>query len=312
MTEPGLIQLVCDQPGQRLDQFVTAVLADLSRTEVQRLIKNQQIVVNGQPAKSSYRVEVGDQIAVNIPPRQSPSLEAETIPLDVIYEDADLAAIHKPSGMVVHPATGNETGTLVNAALARWPDMRRVTGEERAGVVHRLDKDTSGVIVLAKTSAALKSLQEQFKARTVYKKYLALAEGSPASPIGIIDAPIGRDPRQRKRMAVIRNGRASITHYKVVETFEECVLLELEPATGRTHQIRVHLAWLGHPVVSDSVYGHRKQVIKSPRLFLHAAELEVDSPTTGERLRFAALLPSQLEEVLARLRKANVPWNEQS
>jgi len=302
MTKPDPIYLACDQPGQRLDQFVAAAVADLSRTEVQRLIKDNQIAVNGHPAKASYRVEAGDEITVTIPPRQPQTLEAESIPLDVIYEDDDLAAIHKPAGMVVHPAIGNETGTLVNAALSRWPDMRRVTGEERAGVVHRLDKDTSGVIVLAKTNAALKSLQEQFKARTVYKKYLALAEGLPASATGVIDAPIGRDSRQRQRMAVVRNGRASITRYRVIETFAECSLLELEPSTGRTHQIRVHLTWLGHPIVGDKVYGRRKQAIESSRLFLHAAELEVDSPSTGERLRFAAPLPPELEDVLARLR----------
>ncbi len=303
------IELTAEQPGQRLDQFVAAALDDLSRTEAQRLIKDGQIVVNGRTAKPSYRVEAGDTIRVTIPPPKAQSIEPEAIPLDVLYEDGDLVAVNKPAGMVVHPATGNEHGTLANAALARWPEMRRITGEERPGIVHRLDKDTSGVIVLAKTSAALKSLQDQFKARAVYKRYIALAEGLPASLSGIVDAPIGRDPRQRKRMAVIRDGRAARTKYHVTETFEGCVLMELEPATGRTHQLRVHLAWLGHPIVGDKVYGHRKQTIPAPRLFLHAAELQVDSPSTGARLRFEAALPAELAAVLGRLRQSSAPWH---
>jgi 23S rRNA pseudouridine1911/1915/1917 synthase len=187
--------------------------------------------------------------------------------------------------------------------------MSRITGEDRAGVVHRLDKDTSGVILLAKTSDALKSLQAQFKARTVKKTYLALADGHPQTDTGLIDAPIGRDPRQRKRMAVVRHGRASRTRYQVLETFDECCLLSLEPATGRTHQIRVHLAWLGNPVVGDGVYGHRRQHIDCPRLFLHAAGLQIDSPSTGQRLAFSAPLPPDLEEVLARLRAGSRPWS---
>jgi 23S rRNA pseudouridine1911/1915/1917 synthase len=297
-----MIQLTPDTPGQRLDQYVAAAVDALSRTETQRLIKAGQVTVNGSPAKASYHVEEGDTITVVIPPPQSQVIAPEDIPLDVLYEDDDLAAIHKPAGMVVHPAFGHNSGTLVNAALARWPDMRRVTGEDRAGIVHRLDMDTSGVILLAKTSEALKSLQAQFKARTVHKRYLALVDGHPQTDTGIIEAPIGRDPRQRKRMAVVKRGRASMTRYDVLEKFEACALLSLEPATGRTHQLRVHLAWLGNPVVGDDVYGHRKQRVECPRLFLHAAELQVDSPSTSARLTFSAPLPAALEDVLARLR----------
>jgi 23S rRNA pseudouridine1911/1915/1917 synthase len=304
----NLIQLTPDTPGQRLDQYLAAAVDSLSRTEAQRLIKAGQVTVNGNPAKSSYHVEAGDAIRVSIPPSQPQVIAAEAIPLDVLYEDDDLAAIHKPAGMVVHPAFGHLSGTLVNAALARWPDMRRITGEDRAGIVHRLDKDTSGVIVLAKTSEALKSLQAQFKARTVKKKYLGLADGHPPTDAGIVEAPIGRDPRQRKRMAVVKRGRASLTRYEVLEKFEACSLLALEPATGRTHQIRVHLAWLGNPVVGDDVYGHRKQRVECPRLFLHAAELEVDSPSTGARLIFSAPLPAELEGVLAGLRAKPSVW----
>lgn len=305
----GTITLSPDAPGQRLDQYLAAAVESLSRTEAQRLIKAGQVTVNGRSAKAAYRIEPGDSIAITLVMRQPQVIAPEDIPLDVVYEDADLAAVDKPAGMVVHPAYGNVSGTLVNAALARWPEMRRITGEDRAGIVHRLDKDTSGVIVLARTSAALKSLQAQFKARTVAKKYLALADGHPETDAGIIEAPIGRDPRQRKRMAVVKHGRPALTRYEVIEKFEECCLLSVEPATGRTHQIRVHLAWLGHPLVGDEVYGHRKQRIACPRLFLHAAELQVDSPSSGARLTFSAPLPVELEAVLARLRRETDSWH---
>ena len=312
-TPPISIDLSPETPGQRLDQYLAAAVSTLSRTEAQRLIKAGQVTVNGGVAKASYRLEPGDTVRVEIPPHQPQTVAAEDIPLSVLYEDGDLAAVDKPAGMVVHPAYGNASGTLVNAALARWPEMRRVTGEDRAGIVHRLDKDTSGVIVLARTSEALKSLQAQFKARSVAKKYLALVDGFPQTDTGLIDAPIGRDLRQRKRMGIVRKGRPSQTRYTVLEKFEGCCLLLLEPATGRTHQIRVHLAWLGNPVVGDSVYGHRRQQVECPRLFLHAAELQVDSPSTGTRLVFSAPLPPELEEVLARLRASSAdPWNVNS
>ncbi len=303
-----MLELAVNVDNQRLDRFVADALPSLSRTEVQRLIKAGEIRVGGATVRPSYRLSVGETISVNLPPPRDRTIPAEPIPLDVIYEDADLVAIHKPAGMVVHPAHGSERGTLVNAALARWPEMRRVSGEERAGVVHRLDKDTSGVLVMGKTPAALKALQAQFKARTVTKRYVALVEGIPESSRGVIDAPIGRDPRQRKRMAVIPQGRPAITHYAVAEMFAAHSLLDVEPLTGRTHQIRVHLAWLGHPVVGDRVYGRRKPGIPLPnRIFLHAAELQVDSPSTGKRLIFLAPLPAELVAVLDDLRRANPP-----
>lgn len=290
--------------GLRIDQYLADAIPTLSRTEVQRLIKSGDVQVNSAPVKPSYRLTAGEIITVAIPAPVVRTVEAEAIPLDIIFEDADLVAINKPAGMVVHPAHGNESGTLVNAALARWPEMRRVTGEERAGVVHRLDKDTSGVIVLAKTNEALKSLQAQFKARSTSKRYTALVEGIPASSTGIIDAPIGRDPRQRKRMAVIKKGgRASKTRYTIIESFVHHSLLDIDLYTGRTHQIRVHMAWLGHPVAADRIYGPRKLSIPlKDRIFLHAAELQVDSPSTGERLTFIAPLPDALEHVLVTLR----------
>lgn len=302
------LYLAADTGGDRLDRFVAVALPELSRTEVQRLIKAGLITVDGRPARASYRVMPGDRVIVTIPAPPPQSIDAELIPLDVIYEDADLAAINKPAGMVVHPAAGNRSGTVVNAALARWPEMRRITGEERAGVVHRLDKDTSGVLVLAKTPTALKSLQQQFKQRTVYKRYIALVEGVPESSSGLIEAAIGRDTRQRRLMAVVRDGRPAVTRYDVIEHLGDYALLSVEPHTGRTHQIRVHLAWLGHPVVGDTVYGRRKQRIRMKRLFLHAAELQVDSPSTGARLTFSAPLPGALEDTLAKLRRGLSGW----
>jgi 23S rRNA pseudouridine1911/1915/1917 synthase len=298
-----IFELTAVQGGERLDRFVAAALPQLSRAAVQRLIKAGHIQVNDQPAKASLRLEVGDRVHVTLPPAEPTDIQPEAIPLAVLYEDADLAAVDKPAGMVVHPAHGHTGGTLVNAALARWPEMAAVGGPERAGIVHRLDKDTSGVIVLAKTPAALEALQAQFKARTIYKRYLALVEGTPATPTGLIDAPIGRDQRQRKRMAVRHDGRPAVTRYTLLEDFDSHSLLAVEPQTGRTHQIRIHLAWLGHPVVGDLVYGFRKQRIKMKRFFLHAAELELDSPSTGERLKFEAPLPAGLQNVLDKLRQ---------
>jgi 23S rRNA pseudouridine1911/1915/1917 synthase len=299
-------RLSVEQPGLRLDQFIVQHLPDLSRTEVQRLIKAGDVQVNEQLTKPAYRVEAGDVIDVLVPEAQEATIEAEAIPLEIIYEDDDVVAINKPAGMVVHPAYGNTSGTLVNAALSRWPQMKRITGEDRAGIIHRLDKDTSGVIVLAKTSAALKSVQGQFKARTVSKTYIALVDGIPPTPTGVIDAAIGRDPRQRKQMGVVRNGRKAVTHYTIIETFDEHALLKLEPQTGRTHQLRVHLKWLGYPIVADKVYGRRKVSVICPRMFLHAVTLEIDSPSTGARLHFSAPLPGELEEVMVHLRKANL------
>ncbi|MBN1429605.1 MAG: RluA family pseudouridine synthase [Anaerolineae bacterium] len=309
-SQEQLTQFTVDEGGQRLDLFVVAAIPTLSRTEVQRLIKAGLVTVNGQTAKSSYQLSAGEAVSVSMLSVQTQPTLAEDIPLDVLYEDDDLVAINKPCGLVVHPAIGNESGTLVNAALMRWPDMCRVTGEERAGIVHRLDKDTSGVIVMAKTPDALKSLQTQFHDRLVYKRYIALVEGIPEQPSGIIEAPIGRNPKNRRRMAVVQDGREAVTRYDITETFEDCALISVEIKTGRTHQIRVHMGWLGHPVVADAIYGRKTSVVECPRLFLHAAELQVTSPSTGERLHFESQLPSELQAVLKKLRQIPI-YNEE-
>lgn len=287
--------------GARLDKVIAEQVDDLSRTRIQALIKAGQITVNGASSKASYKLEAGDNIAVHLPEPETSEVVPEDIPLDVLYEDDDLIAINKPAGMVVHPSYGHSSGTLVNGVLYRWPELREVGDQHRAGIVHRLDKDTSGVIVVARTPKAHRSLAEQFEQRRTKKKYLALVEGNPVNSTGRIEAPIGRDHRQRKRMAVVREGREATSEYKVLELYAHHALLEVRIFTGRTHQIRVHLAFIGHPIVGDDVYGYRKQRIKMKRNFLHAAELTVYSPTTGEPLTFTAPLPVSLQNTLDKL-----------
>lgn len=313
--EPRLesVELAAPAGEPRLDRFVADCLPALSRSQVKRLIKDESVLVNGETAKPSSRLGEGDTVRVTLPLQDdSPHVEAEDIPLDVLYEDGHLVAINKPAGMVVHPAAGNEHGTLVNAALHRWPEIRGVGEEGRSGVVHRLDKDTSGVIVMAKTPNALALLQQQFRKRVIEKEYIALVEGVPSTTTGLIDAPIGRDPKRRKRMSVMHGGRKSATRFLVVEEFGSHALLRVKPMTGRTHQIRVHLAWLGHPIAADRVYGYRKPTIRlSDRIFLHARKLTVESPSTGEPLNFTAPLPEKLQNLLDDLRrKARGAWQE--
>lgn len=297
-----IISLAFERGGERLDKALAAALPDLSRSQIQRLIKGAYVTVEGRVAKPSTRLEPGDRVIVRLPPPQPTALVAEAIPLDIVYEDADILVVNKPAGMVVHPAHGHASGTLVNAVLAHCPELEGVGGEQRPGIVHRLDKDTSGLIVIAKNDRAHRELQRQFKAREVAKAYLALVEGRVSPQRGIIEAPIGRDPVHRQRMAVVRNGREAVTRYMVLETFPEYTLVEVEPVTGRTHQIRLHLAFIGHPVVGDRVYGRRKQRLNLNRHFLHAHRLTLTLPGTGERRTFIAPLPPELEAVLAELR----------
>ncbi len=311
MTERTVI-LSVPKAGQRLDKFVAEALADLSRTAVQRLIDDGDITVNGQPSKPAYKLGQGDRIAVRIPPAAPTDVQPQAIPLDIVYEDADLLVINKAAGMVVHPAAGHNEGTLVNAVLAHCPDLAGVGGQVRPGIVHRLDKDTSGLIVVAKHDAAHHALQRQFKARTVSKVYLALVEGNITPPQGIIEAPIGRDKLQRKRMAVTPDGRPATTEYKTIESFENYTLVEARPRTGRTHQIRVHFAWLQFPLAGDHVYGRRKQkqlpwpapLGRLARHFLHAHTLSFQLPSDGRMVIFSAPLPPDLEAVLQGLRQS--------
>jgi len=296
------VEFTVDTPGERLDKVLATRLGQFSRVQIQALIRDGQVTVGGRPAKSSYRVEEGDVIRVSVPePEAESGPEPEAIPLDVLYENDDLAVIDKPAGMVVHPAYGHRSGTLVNAVLARWPSIAAWGEPERAGIVHRLDKETSGVIVVAKTPEVLEALRALFKERAVEKRYLALVEGAPDTPDGIIDAPIGRDPNQRKRMAVARAGREAVTEFHVIEQYDEFSLVEVFPKTGRTHQIRVHLAFIGHPVVGDTVYGRRRQRIRMKRHFLHAAAISFPLPGSGEVVTVEAPLPVPLQDILNKL-----------
>lgn len=296
--------LQADRAGVRVDKYIAEAVPDLSRAAVQRLMDEGRILVNGAAVKPSRRLELGDTISVLIPPPQMTEIVAETIPLDVVYEDSDIIVVNKPAGMVVHPAFGHVGGTLVNAVLAHCPDLSGVGGELRPGIVHRLDKDTSGLIVVAKGDTALRNLQAQFKGREVRKVYLALAEGHVTPATGLIDAPIGRDPKARKKMAVVaKGGREAQTEYQVRENYEAHTLVEAHPLTGRTHQIRIHMAFIGHPIAGDPIYGFRKQRARSPRLFLHAARLGFRLPGSGEWREFQAPLPDDLVRVLETLRR---------
>ena len=305
-----VLSFIVNQGGERLDRWLAAALPDCSRTEIQRWIKEGHVIVDGALPKASYKVRPGDEITVQIPPPLPAVAQPEPIPLDILYEDDHLLVINKPAGMVVHPAPGrvHRTGTLVNAVLAHVPNLA-VGGEQRPGIVHRLDKDTSGVILVAKNDAALRDLQAQFKARTVEKVYLALVEGELPTAHGRIEAPIGRDPRHRQRMAVVteQKGRPAVTDFRVRERFPDYTLIETYPRTGRTHQIRIHLASIGHPVVGDPLYGRKHSRLHCPRQFLHALKIGVRLPGSGIWAEFTAPLPADLEEVLERLRQERMP-----
>ncbi|MBN1371605.1 MAG: RluA family pseudouridine synthase [Anaerolineaceae bacterium] len=289
----------------RLDKFLVEQLPEFTRSRLQGLIKDGFVQVNEKVAtKTGLTVEAGMEVVVRVPPPQPSDLVAEDIPLEVIFENDDLIVVNKPAGMVVHPAAGHASGTLVNAALGYAPDLEGISGEQRPGLVHRLDKDTSGLILLAKNDRAYHWLQDQFRLRQVKKVYLALVDGHPPTPTGRIEAAIGRDPSQRKKMAVVPDakGRESVSEYFTREVFPEHTLLDVHPHTGRTHQIRVHLAFLGCPVTADPVYGTRKPSIDLKRHFLHAYKLTVRLPGESEERTFEAPLPAELEAVLADLR----------
>jgi 23S rRNA pseudouridine1911/1915/1917 synthase len=299
-----IIELHVDQGGTRLDKYIAERIPELSRSRVQRLLEQKLVSIHGRVPKASYEVEAGDLITVRVPPPEPIVAKPEDIALQITYEDADIIVVDKPAGMVVHPAHGHRSGTLVNALLAYCPDLAGIGGKLRPGIVHRLDKDTSGLIVVAKNDAAHSHLQRQFKQRQVEKTYLALTEGCLPAAHGVIDAPIGRDPKHRKRMAVVPGaGREARTEYTVREFLADHSYVEARLVTGRTHQIRVHFAAIGHPLVGDRVYGYRKQQLPVSRHFLHAARLAFSLPSTAERVEFLSELPSELAAVLESLRQ---------
>ena len=300
-----LVSFTVEAGGERLDKITPAHVPDLSRATAQRLIKAGEVTVNGRLSKPSYRVQVGDDVVVRVPTEMPAPVVPENIPLDVIYEDDALLVVNKPAGMVVHPAYGHASGTLVNAVLAHCPQIADVGGPDRAGVVHRLDKDTSGLILIAKDGVTRAALQRQFKRRQVAKTYLALVEGQMQPREGVVEAPVGRDKRQRKKMAVVRSGREARTLYRAIEYFANYTLLEVRPHTGRTHQVRVHLSWLGYPIVGDAVYGRHRQRLLRGRHFLHAARIRFSHPATSEEVEFEATLPPELAAVLDQLRRGS-------
>jgi 23S rRNA pseudouridine1911/1915/1917 synthase len=284
-----------DEGGQRLDQFLRAQLPEHSRAYLQKLIDDDHILVNAKPSKPSYTVRAGDQVTVEIPPPRPLEAQPERIALEVLYEDDDLIVINKPAGMVVHPAAGNYTGTLVNALLHHCRgQLAGIGGVERPGIVHRLDKGTSGCIVVAKTDAAHQSLVAQFKARRVKKIYRAVGWGRIARPTGKIEGVIGRSERDRKKMsATAQRGRPSLTEYRVLKQHADCALVELTLHTGRTHQIRVHMAYIGHPLVGDATYGKVKIPIERP--LLHSYKLGLTHPRTGQPMEFTAPMPKDFK-----------------
>ena len=305
MSEPIVLTYRKDTP-QRLDKFLVSHLRGYSRSRLQSIIKQGNVMIDGEIAKKNGQlIEKGVIVEIVIPPSEPAEIVPENIPLDLIFENDDLMVINKPAGMVVHPAAGHATGTLVHAALAHAPNIEGVGGVQRPGIVHRLDKDTSGVILLAKNDRTHHWLQDQFRDRQVKKTYLALLDGSPPTPEGRVEAHIGRDTSQRKRMAVTspKKGREAISEYTTQEKFDHHTLVRVSILTGRTHQIRVHMAFLGCPVAGDLVYGRQHSTIGVKRHFLHAHKLQVIIPGEATPQTFEAPLPEELESVLQSLRR---------
>ncbi len=298
---PTLTALPEDR-GLRLDAWLAKRLPELSRARLQALITQGCVTLQNRPVKASLKVVPGLTASVEIPPPQPATPQPEPIPLHIIYEDADIVVLDKPAGLVVHPAAGHASGTLVNALLHHCPDLQGIGGELRPGIAHRLDRDTSGLMVAAKNDAALTGLQAQFKAHQVRKVYLAIAAGQPDPPSGRIESLIGRSAQDRKKMSARpARGRSAVTHYETVRAYGDWSLLRVRIETGRTHQIRVHLSHLGHPVAGDPVYGRGPAVslpAPAPRQMLHAAELAFTHPRTGKPLAFQAPLPPDMQRLL--------------
>lgn len=293
---------------QRLDKFLTENLPEFSRSRIQGLIADGFVEVDGRAAKKAGQtLETGSTLTVRIPPPVPTDLIPEDIPLNIVFENDELLVVNKPAGMVVHPAVGHASGTLVNAVLGYDPDIEGIGGEERPGVVHRLDKDTSGLILLAKNERAHRWLQDQFRLRQVEKTYLALVDGKPPTPSGRVEVHIGRDPKSRKRLAVVSaaKGREAISEYKTLERFKHHALLEFHPLTGRTHQIRLHCAFLKCPIAGDAVYGRKSPSVEINRHFLHASRLKIILPNEEAARTFEAPLPDELAALLELLRNEN-------
>lgn len=288
--------------NKRLDLFLSEKFEHMSRSYVQGLIENESVKVNNKVKKSNYKLKFGDEISIEVPTPVELQVEGEKIPIDTIYEDSDVIVVNKPQDMVVHPAPGNYTGTLVNALLYHCKDLSGINGVIRPGIVHRIDKDTTGILVVAKNDNAHNKLAEQLKNHSMTRTYYALVEGNVKQDEGIVNAPIGRHPVDRIKMAVVKDGREAVTHYRVIERFGDYTLVKCNLETGRTHQIRVHMAHIGHPLVGDNVYGYKKQKFNLKGQVLHAKELGFIHPTSGEYIHFDSELPKYFIELLEKLR----------
>ncbi|GHN14774.1 RluA family pseudouridine synthase [Lactobacillus delbrueckii] len=298
-------ELTAEESGQRLDKYLAGEMTDLSRSRIKELVQAGEVLVNGKKSKVSYKVQKGDLIQVTVLPLEPLKLEAENIPLDIVYEDEDVIVVNKPQGMVVHPAAGHPSHTLVNALLYHTRDLADSPEGFRPGIVHRIDKDTSGLLMVAKNAAARESLEKQLAAKSNKRQYLAIVHGNFAEEEGTIDAPIGRNPKDRKQMAVVEKGKSAVTHFKVLEQYQGYSLVECQLETGRTHQIRVHMAYIGHPLAGDPLYGPRK-TLPGHGQFLHAKTLGFEQPSTGEWLEFSVQPPEIFQQTVADLRKKRV------
>lgn len=305
--EEYLFKVSNDDESKRLDAYLGSKLEEISRSYIQKLIKDGDILVNDKTCKPNYKIKLNDNIVAQIPEAEPIDINPENIPLEIVYEDEDLLVVNKPVGMVVHPAAGNYTGTLVNALLYHCKDLSGINGKLRPGIVHRIDKDTSGLLMVAKNDFTHQGLASQLKEHSVERAYVALVQGVVAEPGGIIDAPIGRHNTDRKKMAVVlKNSKDAITRYYVKERFNKYTFIECILETGRTHQIRVHMAHINYPLVGDPLYGYRKNNLGFSGQALHAYLLGFIHPRTGEKLSFSAPLPEQFENILSNLRKEDI------
>lgn len=296
------IDLQLGEQSGRIDKVLSQELADYSRSQIQQWLKDERVMVNGTTVKANYKVKAGDQVTIAVPEPTVLELTPENIPLEIVYEDEDVAVVNKPQGMVVHPSAGHPNGTLVNALLFHIQNLSSINDVIRPGIVHRIDKDTSGLLMIAKNDFAHESLAKQLKEKTSLRKYVALVHGVIPHEKGVIDAPIGRSKTDRKMQAVIEEGKPAVTHFQVLERFADFTLVELQLETGRTHQIRVHMKYIGYPLAGDPVYGPKK-TLPGKGQFLHAQVLGFEHPRTGEFLTFTAPLPEVFQKTLEKLRK---------
>ena len=291
--------------GERIDKYLSEACCGLTRSYLQKLLKSQLVEVDGKAVKNSYRVSAGETVELEVPEAVEPEIEAEPIPLDILYEDKDIILINKPKGMVVHPAAGHYSQTLVNGLMYHCRgELSGINGVMRPGIVHRIDMDTTGVLIVCKNDFAHNSIAEQLKVHSITRKYYAIVHGVIGEDEGTVDAPIGRHPVDRKKMSInYKNGKHAVTHYRVLERFKQFTYVECQLETGRTHQIRVHMASLNHPLLGDSVYGPSKCPFKLQGQTLHAGVLGIIHPRTGEYMEFSAPLPEYFENLLEKLRK---------